>query len=167
MANALRRIALSGTHSVAPHHVEIRRNDSVMSDEQLAHRIGQLIVRNDMVREGQVLTLRASAPVGRQRVVLSSEIGDDPAIWGQKSGILVILGPRQSIDLDVVLDRGNASSHTRYCPVEVATFGRHTTGWDVEIHSTGALDCATIVRQICTALQEQWQRAAAAVHEVS
>ena len=60
VANALRRLALGQTSSIAPTEVLIHRNDSVMSDEQLAHRIGLLVADSTRLNGARVVKLRAT-----------------------------------------------------------------------------------------------------------
>lgn len=163
VANALRRAALRDVGCVAPGDVLVRRNDSVMTDEQLAHRIGQLLVDNDRASAGDVLHLQVVAAEG-QRPVMSSELEPAAAVVGPPV-VLVVLGPGQRVDLDVTLRRSCGGEHQRFCPIEVAAYrpSPHGAGFSLVLHPTGASTASRVARDAVDAFAGSMRRCCASV----
>ncbi len=169
VANALRRVCLTRLGSVAGGHVVIRRNDSVMSDEQLAHRIGMLAADGSRANDGDVLHLNVTASSGKQQLVLSSDIKrqDGEVVWAHDPVILIILGPNHAIDLDVVLKYASADVHTRFCPLETVQYmPQPHGGCRLGLHSTGARTDDEIVADLAKQMDIVVSAANAAVTAV-
>lgn len=112
MCNAVRRALISDVQTWAPCRVTIRRNTSCETDEFLAHRIGLVPLCQADAACDCVLTLRASGP----RTVFTRELVGARARPIFENVPIIILGDGQELDLDVHIDRQQASVHPRYAP---------------------------------------------------
>ena len=164
LANGVRRQLLT-TGSVAPGAVHVRRNDSVMTDEQLAHRLGMLVFPNDRFG-AERLELRMRSEPTRTRCVFACDIlraGGEPALPGDMTPI-VLLGPGAGLDLTLALRHGTGAEHARFCPVQVAWLVPRDGECAVAYQTTGALGADATRRQ---ALRELRARVLAARAEVA
>lgn len=129
-ANALRRIMMSRTPTMTIEDVEIRKNNSVMYDEILAHRLGLLPLKTDLqsyemrkageegnARNQCVFTLKAKGP----GMVLASALKPkDPAIKPvYQETPLVHLLKGQEIELEATAELGVGKQHAKWSPCHV------------------------------------------------
>ncbi len=49
IANSLRRICIAEVQTIAIHPIEFRKNDTILTDQQVAHRIGQIPIKSNKV----------------------------------------------------------------------------------------------------------------------
>lgn len=140
LANAVRRYALDETTTVAPGYVTIRRNDTVMTDAQLAQRIGGLLLDNRSCHVDDTLQLTVQGT--SQRHVMASElIASDPRTTLVGYDVpLTIINPGQHLDLTVHLRRACGSEHQRFSPFAAARYRRDGSAFHVVLEPTGAQD---------------------------
>jgi DNA-directed RNA polymerase subunit D len=113
LANALRR-TVNEIKTLAVTEVEIHRNDSCLSDEILAHRIGLVPLKNEKVKEGETIemNLKVESKEGTLEV-LSSLLGKEICI---EDIVLVRLEKGQGIELVARATQGNGKEHARHIP---------------------------------------------------
>ena len=164
VANALRRTMLV-TGSVAPGSVTITKNDSVMTDDQLAHRIGMVVFPNDVFGIEELRLCAVSDTVSTRCVFVSDIVRADgrPALPDDQTP-LVMLGPGASLELTIVLRNGSGAEHARFCPVQVASIAKEGHNSVVYFETTGARSADTVRRQV---IQELRDRVIAARAEIS
>ena len=141
LANAVRRYALDQVATVAPGHVTIRRNDTVMTDAQLAHRIGGLLIDNRTCQVEDTFHLAVHGTA--QRHVMASELvaSDSRAALVGYDVPLTIINPGQRLDLTVHLRRARGVAHQRFSPFAVARYRQDDGGnYHIELEPTGAQD---------------------------
>ena len=153
LANAVRRYALDQTTTVAPGYVTIRRNDTVMTDAQLAQRIGGLLLDNRSCQVDDTLQLTVQGT--SQRHVMASElVASDPRTTLVGYAVpLTIINPGQHLDLTVHLRRACGAEHQRFSPFAVARYRRDGSAFRVELEPTGAQDAGVAYAEALARLQ--------------
>ncbi len=136
IANSLRRIIISDIPTLAIERVFIFRNDSLMNDDMLAHRLGLIPLKTPVGKyassgeecEGDEckpeyvsLTLSAQAK-DSTIVVLSSDIKTaDPDVKPTSDEIEIVkLAPGQSIEVEMWAYMGRGRDHAKWSPVSVS-----------------------------------------------
>ena len=120
LGNAIRRAILNDVETVGVASVTFTKNESVMSDKQLAHRIGLLVFDAQPSSE---FALNVCAPPGSMRLVTAQEL--TPLTSGSvitKRVPLVLLGPGASLRLKVRMRSGCGREHARFCPAEAVRY---------------------------------------------
>ena len=105
--NAIRRVILSDVPSWAPHKLTIRVNTSCLTDEFLAHRIGQLSFRK--IGNGTTMEL-----VTDKAVVTANDLTGPSFEASHPESEIVFLHPSQEIDCTIHFDEQPPSKHVRY-----------------------------------------------------
>lgn len=140
-ANALRRVMLAEIPTLAIESVTIRQNTSVLPDEMIAHRMGLVPLFSEKARrlnfpqdcgcggsgclDCQITgSLRVQCPPDQhsKQVFIGDSLHiDDPEVYpvsAEEHGIwLVTLGRSQVLDLQVVVRKNIAKTHTKFMPV--------------------------------------------------
>lgn len=164
VANGVRCSILDFVETFAITEVVVHKNESVMTDEQLAHRLGMIVLDSSSQPPGRVY-LTAKAPPD-DRLCVSSELlrhanGDSVESPGDDKIPLVMLGPSESISLECKVAKKNGRAHARHCPAAVVRFKPQRDKTVVlEIEPTGALDPRVIFDQACAELDTRLARAA-------
>lgn len=115
MANALRRTIISGVSSIVIDTVCIKENDSSLSDEMIAHRLGLIPLKkttNELITEFTI-ELDASGP----KKVYSKDIKFQSGIEPVSPDIIILnLGENESIKLIGNTEEGNArdQNHSKF-----------------------------------------------------
>lgn len=160
VANAIRRSILSDVATLAPVYVDIARNDSVMSDSQLAHRIGGLVLKDRRAKKhrSQDVVLQLNVQQGgNARMIMSSDITTPSDVEMVTSDVpLVVVGSDHGIEATINAKYDTGSTHARFCPVEVVKYlvDEHVTP-RLTIKPTGSLDAPQIMVFAIDALLER------------
>lgn len=135
--NAVRRIILGRVSSLAPGDVTMVANTSVMSDEQLAHRIGAVVLDSTTTED---CTMSLCVHATSRTLVTSDDLvtvdgGGRPT---QPPMPLVQLEPGGQLECRFTVVRGAGEDHARFCPVEVVPYACAGDGTvDMQVESTG------------------------------
>ena len=114
IVNAIRRTILLHVPTFAVKEVSIYKNESVMPDEMLAHRIGLVPIFADSVDEdNHRLYLKKTGGT-----VYSGDIAGDLEV-PLKNIPLVVLNENKSIELELLVTKGTGSMHVKYSPANV------------------------------------------------
>jgi len=120
--NALRRAIMTLVPTLAIDDVSIYKNDSVMFDEMLAHRLGMLVIKTDLkaYKKGDKVkfTLKEKGP----KTVYSRDIKCiDPKIEiAHKNVPIVKLKEGQEIKLEMTATMNSGKEHTKWSPALVS-----------------------------------------------
>src|SRR3989338_9111589 len=133
LANALRRTVINEVPSMAIEDVEFRKNNSLLYDEMIAHRLGLIPLKTDLKSynlpeectckgEGcakcqAVATLKVKGP----KMVLASELKfKDPAIKPAFPDMpIVLLLKNQELELEATAVLGKGKVHSKWIPAHV------------------------------------------------
>ncbi len=129
IANSIRRSVISLVPTLAIEKVIIFRNDSIMNDDMLAHRLGLIPLKTslDKIRElertnGKVSLVLSVSAEEDMRTVRSGDIvckDKDVEIISDEIDI-VRLGKGESIQLEMEAVVGRGKDHAKWSPVTVA-----------------------------------------------
>ena len=112
-ANALRRASYE-IKTLAVKEVEFFKNDSVLHDEILAHRIGLIPLKNEKIKEDSVIELPLKFEAKKDGdEILSQDLGEEIAV---KDIPLVRLNKGQKIELVARAMLGTGREHSRHLP---------------------------------------------------
>lgn len=173
-ANALRRVAISQVPVMAIDDVVILENSSVMFDELVAHRLGLIPLKTDLVRYNlpedcdcksalgcpkcRVLLVLDAEATDRPKTVMSSDlVSEDPESKPVSGEIPIVkLAPGQRIKLEAYARLGKGSEHAKWQPtaVSVLTEGPRPDEYDLVIESVGSLSAPEIFIRSLQALQK-------------
>jgi DNA-directed RNA polymerase alpha subunit len=137
-----------------------------MTDEQLAHRLG-LVVLDSSRPCTDTLFLKAAAPPTDRLCITSTDLrtkeNKKPSLAGENPIPLVMLGPGEKICLECKIEKKNGRHHTRHSPVNVVTYRHNETvgSTDLGVEVTGALGEKKIIEQACRELLLRLRRARA------
>jgi len=121
-----------------------------MSDEQLAHRIGLLVVDNGRLAGIDKVVLRAHNKASSQMNVTTDDC--TPNVFHGPTTLLVILAPDEQMDIVIHLGSNTAATHCRFCPITTIDYTANDEGWTLGLHGTGAITEDEIAKQIVGAL---------------
>lgn len=146
VANAMRRVMIAETPTMAIDLVEIQTNTSMLTDEFIAHRLGLVpLVSKDVDRKNfprdcpcddhcdmcaSVFTLEVVASDGPREVTsrdlkMSGSDGVIPVDWttqDEDAILLVKLGKGQAVSLRAIAKKGIGKEHAKWSPVTACTF---------------------------------------------
>jgi len=166
LANAVRCAILDMVETRAIASVTFTRNDSVMSDEQVAHRLGMVTVTDDEL--GAALHLRCEAPDAERLCVdttaLTLEDGSPAPLADDEPTPIVMLGPGERLDAVAHTARASGHAHARYCPAEVVTYDPVPGGGTrVGVEPTGAVAGGAIFARAYDELEARLRACARAI----
>jgi DNA-directed RNA polymerase subunit D len=164
-ANALRRICLNGVPIFAIDTVDIIENTSVLPDEGLAHRLGLVPIKTDLVRFNEPAKCDCQSETGCSncKVMLVLDTGDtdvtktiftdeltseDDSIKPVSDKIPIVqLAPGQRVKVECYAKLGRGREHAKWNSSNIATLVE--TDKDDEriltVESTGALNPEEII----------------------
>lgn len=154
VANAVRRFAHDRVPTIAPGHITIRRNDSVMTDTQLAQRIGGLVIDNQTCSENDEFSLKVTAKA--QRHVMSSELVASNArsrIVGEDVP-LTILNEGEKLDVTVHLCKDCGTRHQRFSPLAAIQYRVDDSDATLTFEPTGAVPAEDVYCHAVRALRD-------------
>lgn len=112
--NAIRRTIMLHVPVLGIKEVSVYKNESVMPDEMLAHRIGLVPIYSDDVDDKEYhLYLKKTSGV-----VYSGDISGNLDV-ALKHIPLVELNKDRSLELELLVKKGTGEQHTKYCPASV------------------------------------------------
>ena len=136
IANSLRRIIISDIPTLAIERVFIFKNDSLMNDDMLAHRLGLIPLKTPVGKyaepgeecEGdkckpEYVSLTLSVQAKNSTVVVSSSDikTSDPDVKPTSDEIEIVkLAPGQSIEVEMWAYMGRGRDHAKWSPVSVS-----------------------------------------------
>jgi DNA-directed RNA polymerase subunit D len=109
LANALRR-SVNEIPIMAIDEVDIYRNDSALYDEIIAHRIGLIPLKNQKLKEGEVVQFKLNVE-GRE--VVSQDLGKEVIYQNMP---IVLLGEEQGLEVVAKAKVGTGKEHAKFIP---------------------------------------------------
>ncbi len=164
-ANALRRICLNGVPVFAIDTVDVIENSSVVPDEGLAHRLGLIPLKTDLVRFNEPVKCECQSQAGcsnckvmlvldsgesdETRVVFSDELSsEDDSIRPTSDKIaLVELAPGQRVKVECYAKLGRGTQHAKWNSANIATLTETDKKNErvLTVESTGALSPEQVI----------------------
>ncbi len=113
LANAIRR-SVNQIPTLAISEVDIYKNDSALYDEIIAHRLGLVPLKNQKLKQGDVVEMKLKVKGGANGAeVLSGELGDD-VVYNEMP--ITLLEKDQEIELVAKASVGKGESHAKHVP---------------------------------------------------
>ncbi|MBT7706644.1 hypothetical protein HN747_04305 [archaeon] len=114
LANALRR-SVGDVPVLAISECDIYKNDTVLYDEVIAHRLGLVPLKNQKVKKGETieLKLKKKTKEGEQIIVESGELGD-MVVYNEMPIALIENG--QELEIVARVGQGTGKEHAKFMP---------------------------------------------------
>jgi DNA-directed RNA polymerase subunit D len=113
LANALRR-SINDIPTLAIQECDFYKNDSALYDEVIAHRLGLIPLKNQKLKNGEIVELKIKAKGKEGGVeILSGELGDDVVFSDMP---IVYLDGEQKIEIVARAGIGYGRDHAKYTP---------------------------------------------------
>lgn len=156
-SNSLRRVLLSEIPTLAIDLVEIKKNCTVLPDEMIAHRLGLIPFNSntnllykeecDCINSCQKCAITGTIsisnssneilPVTSRDIRFIDESGMNDFLLSLKNPVVIVkLSDGHSLEVDLIVRKGTAKVHSKYCPVTAVSFSydennklRHTDYW--------------------------------------
>lgn len=113
LANAIRR-SVGDIPILAINEADIYKNDSALYDEIIAHRLGLIPLKNQKMKEGEIIELKLKTKgEGEGTMILAKELGDD-VVYPETP--IVLLGEGQELELVAKARVGKGNDHARFTP---------------------------------------------------
>jgi DNA-directed RNA polymerase subunit D len=119
VANALRRTMISKVGTIAINTVSIIENDSILNDEIIAHRIGQIPIKRTNDETRFRISLETECPIDAEgpMYVYSENIVLPPEIKMTNDKIIILqLRPGEKIKLFGFTEYGTGTEHAKWSP---------------------------------------------------
>lgn len=133
IANAIRRILISETPSVAIHDVVIRENDTIFPDEYVAHRLGLVPIRvdPDVLDNNDKLKFELKKKNETSEVIevysrdihwIPLENQDEIDLHMEPDILICKLAPGNTIDMELYAEKGVGMTHAKWSPVSLCSY---------------------------------------------
>lgn len=113
LANALRR-TINEINTLAIKEVDVYRNDSAFSDEILVHRIGLVPLKNEKIKEGEIVEFRLKVESKEDGWDVNSDLLGDSVCVSEIP--LTRLNKGQGVELVAKASLGSGKEHARHLP---------------------------------------------------
>tara|TARA_B100001769_G_C21999833_1_gene537287 strand:- start:435 stop:1010 length:576 start_codon:yes stop_codon:yes gene_type:complete len=111
-ANSIRRALISDVETYAPYNVLIKTNTSCQPDEYIAHRIGLIpFLKTNKYEENDTMKINVS-----EKVVTAEDIQGNSFTTIHKKSPIIKLIKNQTLDLEILFNKGTGAKHARYSP---------------------------------------------------
>ncbi len=185
-ANAIRRICLNQVPIMAIDTIDVIKNFTVMTDEDLAHRLGMIPLKTNLTRFAEPHACKCNSEIGcincRVMLVLQADsksetytimsnelVSEDTEVKPTSQGIpIAILAPGQSIHIEAYARLGRGTEHAKWNSSNVAVL-KPGDGQDehvLMVESTGALSPETVVNKAVEELGENMKEFKVKVKEL-
>lgn len=129
--SAIRRTIMLHVPVFAVSEVSVYKNESVMADEMLAHRIGLVPIYSDDVDDAEHhLYLKKNSGT-----VCSGDISGSLDV-PLKHIPLVTLNEGKTLELELLVKKGTGEEHTKYCPASIFFYNVATIKQNSNVEST-------------------------------
>jgi DNA-directed RNA polymerase subunit D len=172
-ANAVRRLAISEVPTMAIDDVVILENSSVMFDELVAHRLGLVPLRTNLVRYNlpeecdcksalgcpkcRVLLVLDAEATDKVRMITSGDlVSEDPETIAVSPGIPIVrLAPGQKIKLEAYARLGKGGEHAKWQPTSASVLveTNRPDEFELTIETVGSLNAHEVFTRALERLQ--------------
>ena len=186
-ANAIRRICLNQVPIMAIDTIDVIKNFTVMTDEDLAHRLGMIPLKTNLTRFAEPHACKCNSEIGcincRVMLVLQAEsrgetytimseelVSEDVDVKPTSQGIpIAILAPGQSIHIEAYARLGRGTEHAKWNSSNVAVLkpGDGPDEHILMVESTGALSPEEVVNRAVEELGENMKEFKIKVKELN
>lgn len=157
-ANALRRAMLADVPTFAIETVTFLDNTSVLYDEMIAHRLGQVPFKTDLKGEDLLLGKKSKVDATLQKegpgMVYSGDIvsKDSKIVPAYDNIPIVKLGEGQKLVLEAEVVLDNGASHSKFQPVSACAY-KHLPDLEVLKECTGCEKCVKACPKGCLVMK--------------
>ena len=152
-ANALRRICLNGVPVFAIDTVDILENTSVITDEDLAHRLGMIPLKTELSRfdepDSRVMFILDSGDTKSQLTITSADLSTKDEVVKPISDKIpiVYLAPGQRIRFEAYAKLGRGTEHAKWNSANISVLTNTENGDEhvLTVETTGALEPKEII----------------------
>ena len=152
-ANALRRICLNGVPIFAIDTVDMIENTSVISDEDLAHRLGMIPLKTELSRfnepDSRVMLILDSGDTKSSKTITSADLSTKDEVVKPISDKIPIasLAPGQRIKFEAYAKLGRGTEHAKWnsANISVLTDTKNDDERVLTVETTGALEPKEII----------------------
>ena len=113
LANAIRR-SVSDIPILAIDECDIYKNDSVLYDEVVAHRLGLVSLKNQKMKKGESVEMKMKAKGKGEGVEIMANLLGDSVVYPETP--IVLLGEGQEIELVARAKAGTGNEHAKFMP---------------------------------------------------
>jgi DNA-directed RNA polymerase subunit D len=113
LANAIRR-SVGEIPILAIDECDIYKNDSVLYDEVIAHRLGLVSLKNQKVKSGDFIEMKMKAKGKGDKVEVMAGLLGDNVVYPETP--IVLLGDKQEIELVARAKMGKGNGHAKFMP---------------------------------------------------
>ncbi|WOV93156.1 MAG: DNA-directed RNA polymerase subunit D [Candidatus Nitrosoabyssus spongiisocia] len=186
-ANALRRICLNQVPIMAIDSIDVIKNFTVMTDEDLAHRLGMIPLKTNLTRFAEPHACKCNSEIGcincRVMLVLQADsrnetytvmsdelISEDTDVKPTSQGIpIAILAPGQSIHIEAYARLGRGTEHAKWNSSNIAVLipGDNPEEYVLIVEGTGALSPEMVINKAVEELGEKMKEFKSKVKELN
>jgi DNA-directed RNA polymerase alpha subunit len=163
IANSLRRIMISEIPILSIDTVQFERNDSLLDDEFIAHRLGMVVLDSSALYSGKInantsiiltadVTCNSYDPLDVTVDMIKSNIPEVPCLYPDT--ILTRLYKGQCLKFSAVAKIGIGKDHAKWNSISGICMEPEEKGIKITMEETGALNAKDIIRLGLTLLSE-------------
>ncbi len=163
LANSLRRVMIADVPTWAIEFVQFELNTTLLHDEMIAHRLGQIPLASSVEPEVEEVNFSLDLTAGTDTEEWTSELleSSDENVISAIDGIPIVKVARgQQLKLTATAKRGTGFEHAKWSPVSTCFFQSTTDGHLFKVETTGSLDPVEVVQRAIDILREKLQTCA-------